>query len=72
MPKVSEKEIRCSFCGKPQASVKKLIAGPSGVFICDECIKICQNIIDEEEFEEEKYTINDEKNYQLQRKSRIY
>ena len=61
MPKVSEKEIRCSFCGKPQASVKKLIAGPSGVFICDECIKICQNIIDEEEFEEEKYTINDEK-----------
>ena len=61
MPKVSENEIRCSFCGKPQASVKKLIAGPSGVFICDECIKICQNIIDEEEFEEEKYTINDEK-----------
>ena len=61
MPKVSEKEIRCSFCGKPQASVKKLIAGPSGIFICDECIKICQNIIDEEEFEEEKYTINDEK-----------
>ena len=36
MAKGNEKNIRCSFCGKPQASVKKIIAGPAGVFICDE------------------------------------
>lgn len=36
---------RCSFCGKPQTDVKKLIAGP-GVFICDECVGLCVNIIE--------------------------
>lgn len=61
MPKISGKEVRCSFCGKPQTSVKKIIAGPGGVFICDECIKVCQSIIDEEEYEGDKYTINNEK-----------
>lgn len=40
-------EIRCSFCGKPQSEVHKLIAGPN-VYICDECIEICQSILDEE------------------------
>ena len=40
-------EIRCSFCGKPQSSVHKLIAGPN-VYICNECIEICQSILDEE------------------------
>ena len=40
-------EIRCSFCGKPQSSVHKLIAGPN-VYICNECIEICQSIWDEE------------------------
>ena len=40
-------EICCSFCGKPQSAVQKLIAGPN-VYICDECIHICQSIIDEE------------------------
>jgi hypothetical protein len=37
--------LRCSFCGKLQDSVKKLIAGPSGVFICNECIDICNEVI---------------------------
>ena len=62
MAKGNEKNIRCSFCGKPQASVKKIIAGPAGVFICDECIKVCENILETDEYEEydEKYTINDE------------
>ena len=41
------KNVKCSFCGKPQDSVKKLIAGPNGVFICDECIKICDSILEE-------------------------
>ena len=40
-------EIRCSLCGKPQSSVHKLIAGPN-VYICNECIEICQSILDEE------------------------
>ena len=49
--------IKCSFCGKPQDIVKKIIAGPNGVFICDECVNVCQNIMDTEmfeDFEEEK------------------
>src|SRR5688500_20222300 len=42
-----EKLLYCSFCGKSQHEVKKLIAGPS-VFICDECIELCNDIIREE------------------------
>jgi ATP-dependent Clp protease ATP-binding subunit ClpX len=42
-----KREIRCSFCGKPQSEVRKLIAGPN-VYICDECIEICQSILEEE------------------------
>ena len=45
--------VRCSFCGKPQEMVKKIIAGPN-VFICDECINICNNIMDDEIYEDEK------------------
>ena len=50
--------IKCSFCGKPQETVKKIIAGPNGVFICDECVLVCQNIMETETFEnyEEKDT----------------
>ena len=44
-------KIRCSFCGKSQEQVRKLIAGPGGAYICDECVDICAEII-EEEFEE--------------------
>ena len=42
---------KCSFCGKAQDQVKKLIAGP-GVYICDECIELCNEIIEEELGEE--------------------
>ncbi len=41
-------KIRCSFCNKTQDQVKKLIAGPNGIYICDECVEICADIIDEE------------------------
>jgi ATP-dependent Clp protease ATP-binding subunit ClpX len=44
-----KKSVKCSFCGKSQEAVKRIIAGP-GVYICDECIGLCSNII-EEEFE---------------------
>ena len=42
-----ERLLYCSFCGKSQHEVRKLIAGPS-VFICDECVALCNDIIDEE------------------------
>ncbi len=41
------KQLKCSFCGKPQDQVRRLVAGP-GVYICDECIELCQDIITEE------------------------
>ena len=40
--------VRCSFCGKPESQVRKIIAGPNGVYICDECIEICSEIVDDE------------------------
>ncbi|MBL7545066.1 MAG: ATP-dependent Clp protease ATP-binding subunit ClpX [Bdellovibrionaceae bacterium] len=47
MSSTAQGSLRCSFCGKGQKEVKKLIAGP-GVYICDECIDLCNDIIDEE------------------------
>ncbi len=44
-------KFHCSFCGKPQEQVRKLIAGPNDVYICDECIELCSEIV-EEEFDE--------------------
>ena len=40
--------FRCSFCGKSQDQVRKLIAGPNGAYICDECVDICAEIVEEE------------------------
>ncbi len=53
----SSDNIRCSFCNKTQDQVRKLIAGPSGVYICDECVEICADIV-EEGYEEEELDIN--------------
>ena len=50
--------LKCSFCGKSQKQVKKLIAGP-GVYICDECIDLCNEIIEEELTETTTTTIED-------------
>src|ERR1700694_2065062 len=41
-------QYHCSFCGKNQDQVKRLIAGPGAVYICDECVELCREIIDEE------------------------
>jgi ATP-dependent Clp protease ATP-binding subunit ClpX len=46
-------DIRCSFCNKTQSQVRKLIAGPAGVYICDDCIDICADILEEELQDEE-------------------
>ena len=48
--------LKCSFCGKSQKQVKKLIAGP-GVYICDECIELCNEIIEEELAEGSDFTL---------------
>ena len=56
----NEKNVKCSFCGKPQESVKRIVAGP-GVYICDECIALCKNIIEEDYLEDDEmgYTIEE-------------
>ncbi len=50
MPKHDDSRLKCSFCGKSQDQVKKLIAGPE-VYICDECVELCNEILDEEFFD---------------------
>ncbi len=47
MSKSNDKQIKCSFCGKTQEQVRRLIAGPD-VYICDECIELCHNIVDDD------------------------
>ena len=59
--KGNEPRIRCSFCGKTEDQVRKLIAGPNGAFICDECVEICAEII-EEEFMDSRSSENQEIN----------
>lgn len=46
--KGAESRIRCSFCNKAQGQVRKMIAGPAGVYICDECVETCAGIIEDE------------------------
>ena len=55
------KNIKCSFCGKTQDIAERIIAGP-GVYICDECIKVCNNILEDDMYEDDEltYTLNDE------------
>ena len=65
---IMKKEIVCSFCGKSQHEVKKLIAGPS-VFICDECVDLCNDIITEE-IEEAEDVFNGE--YELSSIAKAY
>lgn len=54
MPKQEEKQYKCSFCGKSQDEVKRIIAGP-GVYICDECVSVCSEIIKEKVDDSEEY-----------------
>ena len=46
------RRVRCSFCGKTQDQVRRLIAGPEGIYICDECVEICESIINDEDDED--------------------
>ncbi len=49
----SEKTIRCSFCGKRQEQVKRMMSGPNNVFICNECVELCNSLIKEDLYETE-------------------
>lgn len=60
--KGNDMRIRCSFCGKTEDQVHKLIAGPDGAYICDECVEICSEIIQEEMEEEYAQVDSDEIN----------
>ena len=53
MKEIDSNEIYCSFCGRKESEVKKMISGPGNVFICDKCINICSKVI-EEDFESER------------------
>ena len=52
MSEDNEEILHCSFCGKSQKEVKKLVAG-RGVYICNECIKVCSNILEDEDFNDD-------------------
>ena len=56
----NNKQFRCSFCNKTQDQVRKLVAGPKGVFICDECIEVCNEIMADEfeDYREESSEVN--------------
>ena len=53
MARISDDKVRCSFCGKTGDQVRKMISGPSGTYICDECVELCAELI-EEEFEHDE------------------
>ena len=61
MAKHDDSRLKCSFCGKSQDQVKKLIAGPE-VYICDECVDLCNQILDEEFFENKDKEVADSEN----------
>ena len=68
MKKIKNKTLYCSFCGKSQHEVKKLIAGPT-VFICVECIELCADIID---YTPWKYYLSKIKNKLIIKKGKFY
>ena len=62
MSNSKQKNIKCSFCGKSQEEVDRIIAGP-GVYICSECVKVCSNIVEDDLYEDAEmtYTLNEQK-----------
>lgn len=71
MPTKTTEKIRCSFCGKSQGQVRKLIAGLQNSFICDECVEICQEILDEEFTKEKARKRNSTAGVKLQKPQEI-
>ena len=52
--KETQEQMHCSFCGKPKELTKRLVAGPNGVYICDECIEVCREVMKEESIKNEE------------------
>ena len=48
----------CSFCGKPKEMTRRLVAGPDGIFICDECIEVCREVLKEDENAASEQSVN--------------
>jgi len=65
------KQLRCSFCGKPQSQVKRLVAGP-GVYICDECVEMCMDIVNEAMRAEHTKGLKDNVRYELPKPKEIF
>ena len=49
-------QLFCSFCGKPKELAKRLIAGPNGIFICDECVEVCREVMKEDQAKDTQAT----------------
>lgn len=62
MANINKEKFSCSFCGKTEDQVRRLIAGPDGAFICDECVEICAGIIEEEVYGDRKNVAEEEIN----------
>ena len=54
-----KKTVYCSFCGKPQDMVQRLLSGPNGIYICDECIELCHEILQEEKITEKDSMVSE-------------
>ena len=67
----SDDQVRCSFCHKTQDQVHKLIAGPDGVYICDEYVDICAEIIEEENEEELEIELKPKKKKKPKKPKRV-
>ena len=67
------RSVRCSFCGKAQENVRKIVAGP-GVYICDECVELCNSIIEAELYDDEiaGYTLNELNNLPTSKRNKKY
>lgn len=59
---IGNERLYCSFCGKPQEQARRLIAGPEGIYICDECVEICAGIVEEEVYGHQGDTVEEEIN----------
>jgi len=67
----SSKMTFCSFCGKSQSEVRKIIAGPAGVYICDSCVDVCKTIIDRELKESRAARASSDRHFKLARPTEI-
>jgi len=54
-----QNKIYCSFCGKPQDMVERLLSGPNGIYICDECIELCYEVLEEERAQEKDHSMDE-------------